>query len=449
MRFFIIILLFLLLPISCKNGNDILASTNKGEITRSEFNEWLESRNIPVESVYKDRYSMSDYIRQIAVEKLTAIKAENNGYDKETVYKTIENTIYKNHLSTFFIEKKSREITFNEKAADLSIIRLFIKKDKVKERSIEEENKKKIIFNLLDELKAGKDFNELAAKFSEDAASQKKGHLGIVPENILEDAIKKAVGLLNENDYTKEPVMAGRSLCLIKLHKRYDINEKNIRNIVTDNDNAERILDFYKNKSLDEILIRISDNKSITSKIDTASFNNRDEVIFSIDGEDFTAAELEEILKLFYSLRYGIPSAEKFSVNEKRMTSEKIFKERLFASEAKRQLLDEDPVFKRNWFYLKRATLAGAFKYDLLMKNMPVTDEDVRKEYLQNKMTSYYKIKKINNKEIKVYLAFNDVKTSIKNKLNRDKLKSLKKQWDNDILSEGNYKIVNKDFLIN
>jgi len=449
MRFFIIILLFLLLPISCKNGSDILASTNKGEITRSEFNGWLESRNIPVESVYKDRYSMSDYIRQIAVEKLTAIKAENNGYDKETVYKTIENTIYKNHLSTFFIEKKSREITFNEKAADLSIIRLFIKKDKVKERSIEEENKKKIIFNLLDELKAGKDFNELAAKFSEDAASQKKGHLGIVPENILEDAIKKAVGLLNENDYTKEPVMAGRSLCLIKLHKRYDINEKNIRNIVTDNDNAERILDFYKNKSLDEILIRISDNKSITSKIDTASFNNRDEVIFSIDGEDFTAAELEEILKLFYSLRYGIPSAEKFSVNEKRMTSEKIFKERLFASEAKRQLLDEDPVFKRNWFYLKRATLAGAFKYDLLMKNMPVTDEDVRKEYLQNKMTSYYKIKKINNKEIKVYLAFNDVKTSIKNKLNRDKLKSLKKQWDNDILSEGNYKIVNKDFLIN
>ncbi len=449
MRFFIIILLFLLLPISCKNGSDILASTNKGEITRSEFNGWLESRNIPVESVYKDRYSMSDYLRQIAVEKLTADRAEKNNYQNQKIYKTIENTLYKNHLSTFFIDQKSRETVFSEKGADISIIRVFVKANNSRDRSVEEEHKKRIINNLIVELEAGKDFNELAAKFSEDAASQKKGHLGVVPESILDDEIKKAISSLNENDYTKEPVRVGNSFCLVKLHKRYDINEKNIRNVVTDKDNAERIIDYYKNRSLDEIINRISKEKSIVSKIDTASFRSRSEIIFSIDGEIFTVGELEDILKLFYSLKYGMPSTDEFSLKEKQMTSSKIFKERLFASEAKRESMEENSVFKRNWFYLKRAALAGSFKYETLMKDLPVTDEEIRTEYLKNKTASYYKTKKVNNKETKIFLSFNDVKSSIKNKLNREKLKSLKKQWDNEILSVGNYKIIDKEFLVN
>ncbi|HPS88131.1 MAG TPA: peptidylprolyl isomerase [Spirochaetota bacterium] len=449
MRYAAILSLILLLPLSCKKGNDVFASIDGGVITRSEFNDWLESRKIPVESVYKDRYSMSDYLRQLAVEKLTAIKAEKNNYNNEKIYKTIENNLYKNHLAAFFINKRSKEIAFNEKGADLSIIRLFIKKADAKDRIIEEGYKKRIMANLLAELKTGKDFNELAAKYSEDAAAQKKGHLGIVPENILEVEIKNAVDLLKENDYTKEPVIAGKSLCLIKLHKRYDITEKNIKNIVTDKSNAERIIDFYKNRSLDETLNRILKEKRIVSKIDTSSYKNSDEVIFSIDGERFTSGYLEDILNLFYSLKYGMPSTKGFSVKEKRITSEKIFREHLFASEGRKEYMEESPVFQRDWFYLRRATLAGAFKYSILMKKALVTDEETLAEYIQNKTTKYYKIKKMNNKEIKVYLAFKDIKNSIKNKLGRDKLKSLKKQWDKEILSEGNYKIVNKDFLIN
>jgi len=448
MRYYILLLLFVLLPFSCKSGSDILAVTGAGDITRSEFNDWLESRNIPVESVYKDRFSMSDYLRQIAVEKLTADRADKNNYQNQNIYKTIEKTLYKNHLSTFFIDQKSRETAFNEKGADISIIRVFIKSNNSRDRSIEEEHKKRIIYNLLAELTAGKDFNELAVRFSEDAASQKKGHLGVVPENILDDEIKNAISNLNEKDYTKEPVIVGNSFCLVKLHKRYDMNEKNIRNIVADKDNAERIIDYYKNRSLDEIINRISKEKNILSKIDTASYRSRGEIIFSIDGENFTSGELEDILKLFYSLKNGMPSTEEFSLKEKKLTSGKIFKERLFASEAKRESMEENPVFKRSWFYLKRAALAGSFKYETLMKNLPVTDEEIRKEYLQNKTTSYYKTKKINNKETKIFLAFSDVKTSIKNKLNREKLKSLKKQWDNEILSEGNYKIIDKEFLV-
>ena len=439
----------ILLPCSCQKGTDILATSSAGDITRSEYHDWLESRSIPLDSVYKDKIAMSDYLRQITVEKLTAAKAENAGYSKDNTYITIENTLYKNLLATYFTEQQRDGTAFNEKAADISIIRIFYKNLRDKDLSIEENNKKNIIVNILAELKSGKDFNELAGKYSEDSVSQKKGHLGIIPENIMDEKIKNALDQLSENDYTKEPVQIGQSICLIKLHKRYNLNEKNIKKIVTDKENAERIIDFYNNKNMNEVLNQLINEKKLISHIDKATYSNEKEIIFTVDGENFTTADLELILKLFYSLKYGLPPTEGFSIKEKRITSGKIFKERLFASEAVRIGLDNNASFKKKWFYLKRATLAGAFKYEMLLKNSIITKEDIWNEYVNNKESKYYKIKKVNKIEVKVILPFKDVKTAISNRLKRDKLKTLKKKWDNDLTVEGNYNILNKDFLIN
>ncbi len=448
MKALLILTLLFILPLSCKNNNDIFAEIKGDNITRGEFNDWLESRGIPAESVYKDRIAMSDFLSQIAVEKLTAVKAESVGYNNDNSYKTIEDTLNKNLLATYYTDKISDNIIFNEKAADISIIRIFLKKEKTPESIRENEDKKRVIQYLLNELKSGRDFNELAVKYSEDALSQKKGRMGILPENVMEDSIRTAVSILSENEYTKEPLAIGNSLCLIKLHKRYDLNEKNIKSVVTEKQNAERIIDFYKNKQIDDIRVKIINERSIISNIETASFAKVSEVIFSIDGESFTSGQLDDILKLFYSLKYGIPNSEMFSLKEKRMTSEKILKERLFASEAEKKHLNDELAFKRNWMYLKRATLAGAYKYNILMNKLSVTNEEIMKDYEQNKNLKYYSIKKIGNREKKQFLAYNDVRLSIKNQISRERLKALKKKWDNEILNEGNYKIINQDFSV-
>ncbi len=448
MKAYILFLIIFLFSFSCKQNDDVFAIFNEGNITRLEFNDWLESRNILAESVFKDKYSMTDYLRQMAVEKLTAIKAEKEGYANDKSYKTVENTLYKNLLATYFTDNKSRDIIFNEKAADVSIIRVFLKQDISAEASKENENKKRIIYFLLEQLNSGKDFNDLAGKYSEDAASKKNGHLGIIPENAMEDIIKKAVNLLNENEYTKEPVAVGNSLCLIKLHKRYELTEKNIKEIVG-KENSDRIIDFYKNKNLDSIWEQILKKRNIKPTLDNVLYKKNKDIVFTVDGENFTAEQLEDILKLFYSLKYGMPSTEKFSQKEKQMTSERIFKERLFASEAEKIKMNENAEFKRNWYYLKRATLAGAYKYNILMNQLLIDKEDIMKEYLLNKTTRYYKVKKVNNIDKKVFLPYNDVRVEIKNQLSRAKLKSLKKKWDNDILNEGKFRILNKDFLVN
>jgi len=434
--------------LSCKNGSDIIATINGGEITRLEFNDWLESRKIPAGSVYKDKYAMSDYLRLLAVEKLTAEKALKSGFGDEKNYRIIENTLYKNLLATRLTDKKKEEITFSETGYDISIIRLFSKNETVKEHSLEKENKNKLMIFLLSELAAGKDFNELAGKYSEDAASRKKGRLGIVPESVMDDGIKNSVIKLKENEYTKEPVILGKSICLVKLHKRYELNEKNIKSIITEKENEERVIEYYKNKFIDEMLKNIQKEKNIVPDINKTSFRNNT-VIFSIGAENFTSSELDAILKLFYSLKNGIPSDGNFPDEEKIITSQKIFKERLLASEAQKILLEEDPSFKRDWFYLKRATLAGAYKFNILSKGIKIKDADIRNEYERNKTIRYIKIQNKNNKEIKIILTFNEAKPIIINQLNRENLKLSRKKWDNEILAEGNFKIINKGFLIN
>ncbi len=448
MKIINIIPVIFLLALSCNKGSEIFAVINGENITRQEFNDWLESRNISVKSVYKDKFAMNDYLRQVAVEKVTAYKAENSGFKNEEIYKTVEKTLYKNLLSTFYSNKQREEVNFAENAVDISIIRLFLKKESVDE-SRELENKQYILESILNELKSGKDFNELAAKFSEDAAAKKKGHLGIIPELVLEEDIRRAVSQLNENEYTREPVRSGRSLCLIKLHKRYALNEKNIIDVVKEKMNSDRIIDFYKNKNLDEQYNKILKETSIISNIDTAGFKKRGELIFSIDGDSFTSGELDDILKLFYSLKHGVLSVDEFPIKEKKITSEKILKERLFAQMAERISIDKDPVFKRNWFYLKRATIAGSFKYQILQKSIKVTNEEVRSEYFKNRDTKYYRIKNIKGKETKFLLSFQDSRKDIINYLNREKLKSIKKVWDDGIINEGNFKILSKDFSIN
>jgi len=436
-RLFIIILISLSLY-ACKSGNDQFAVYTGGSIIRTEFNEWLESRNMSVDLVYRDKYAMGDFIRQIAVEKLTSEIAEKSNYDKDRLYLQIEKTLYKNLLSTFYSAAVKEDITFTDNAVDISIIRLFIN-DGGRILHVNKQNKKKLIRQIISELNSGADFNFLAKKYSEDSLSSKDGHLGIIPESLLEKEIVETLSFLKENEYTKKPVILKGAICLIKLHGRHIITEKNIRNIINDKKNIERILDYYNSKALDELRLKSSGNKNITSNIDKASFRNKNEILFSIDGEIFTTEELYNILNLFFLLRNGYLPVAEFTLKEMKTTAEKIFRERIIALEASIQGIDFNSKFKLKWHYLKRAALAALYKYNIFIKDINFTEKDILQEYLRNKDKKYYKIERRKNKEKKIYLSYREAKNNIRSLLAREKLKSLKKSWDDNILADNNY----------
>jgi hypothetical protein len=440
MKKILVLILVILLQPACKSGDDRLATYTGGYITRTEFKEWLESRNMPVDLINRDKYAVSDYLCQIAVEKLTSDLAEKSLYNRGKLYLLIENTLYKNLLSTFYSGIVKDGITFNVTAVDISIIRLFTEKNG-KPIPAGGKDKYKIILQILSELKSGADFNVLAKKYSEDAASAKNGRLGFIPEELLEKEIASAVAYLEENEYTSEPVILKGSLCLIKLHSRQKITEKNIANVITEKKNIEIIFDYYKTRALNETYMKIAGEKNIILKTDKSSFMHNKEVLFTIAGETFTTGELADILKLFFILKNGYPPVDEFTFAEKKTTAEKIFRERIIALEAARQGIESDSKFRRNWAYLKRAALSGLYKYNVFMKDINLTEKDILQEYYLNKEKKYYKIEKQNNKEKKIYLSYNEAKNKITTLLAKEKIKSLKKKWDKDILEENNYKL--------
>ncbi len=437
--------LLLLLLISCKMGSDILATTNAGDITRSEFEEWLQSRKISVEKVYDDRYAMSDYLKQLAIEKLTAHKGEVSGYANEKQYLTIEKAMYKNLLSSFYKESRWRELAFSEEAADISIIRIFYDP---KEPHGDKETKRKLVMNILARLKAGEDFNILAGRYSEDAASRKSGRLGILPYSLMEDGLRTTVSTMGESGYTHIPVVIGNSFCLIKLHKKYVLNEKDLKNTVTDKNQYDRIVNYQREKYIDRLLADAGSRKDVISNIDRAQYVSQGEIIFSVNGENFTAGDLSDILNLFHSLKTGTAPANGFTLKEKKATAEKILSESIMALEGARMSLDKSPDFVRNWKYLKRATLSGAYKYSVLMNKVSVSYDEVLKEYRENRGAKYTKKKVKNGRELKIPLNFAEVKDSIKKEISRERLLSLKKSWDEETLEQGAFSIRDRRFLV-
>lgn len=435
----------MLLLLSCKMGGDVIATTTAGDITRTEFEEWLQSRKIAVERVYDDSYSMSDYLKQIAVEKLTAKKGEDAGYSNDKKYLIIEKTLYKNLLSTFYQERRSAELTFSEEAADISIIRVFYKADGSNTGKVE---KRKVVLSILERLKSGTDFNILASRYSEDAASKKNGRIGIVPFSLMENGLSSAVSVLKESQYTLNPVELGNSFALVKLHKRYSINEKNLKDAVTDKNNRDRILHYQREKFIDTVVNELRSGKDIVSYIDRSQFTDEKGVLFSINGESFTSGELDVILNLFYTLKNGVAPADGFPLKEKRLTSGKIFNERLMALDAERIAIDKNPEFIRNWFYLKRATLSGAYKYSVLTTGISVGENEIRQEYNSNLEGRYSKKITKNGREVVIPLQFAGVRDQIKKNISRDKLKSLKKKWDSEILKEGAFNIKDRLFSV-
>jgi hypothetical protein len=437
---------------ACKGDNDVLVSFKGGNITRGEFHAWMKSRNLSKESILKKKANQKIKLKQMATDRIAFIEAEKSGFTKSEELKELMKLVKNNFLAGFFVRKIRSSIEFKEEALKLKIIKLTVKNFRI-------ENKKRITLsknelegefkkaaekakNIIAELEKKKSFSELAKKHSDDFSKKKGGELGYLVEGMREPEVLKAAKALKPGEYTKEPVKTRNSLYIVMLDDKKEITDKNISSIITEKkkaDGLKRRLQMNAAKSLEKNLMNTPDLKNM---IETASYTNPEEVLFSVGENSFKVSDLNRILE--FSKERRAASGKKMKdpdIKRKKHLVKRILRQELLVKEAQKRGIDKTPEYNQNWKFIKEYTLAGEYKNSIASKGVDVSDEEIKREYEKNKKRAYTKKSKKGKKMVATVQPFNDVKDKIKYTLYHRKRSRNRSTWERDLLKKYEMKI--------
>lgn len=424
------ILIAVIIPFiaGCTSGKDVLALINNQPLERNELREWAEARKISPELLRTDPLAAKNMLKQLALEKIISEKASAEGFDRNTDYLRIRETVYRNFLTSYYNSRHFRKLKFREKCADISIIRVYFKGAA---GGADYKEKSSIIYNtILPALGRGEDFSSLAKKYSMDSAKSKGGSLGFVPVKMLEDEMQSAVLLLKEGAYTVKPVMAGNSFCLIRLNRIVELTEENVDLYITDKVTRGRINAYVKREAVEISEKSLRSNPGIVSHLSSARFTSDGELLFSAGSVICTVGDIKKILNVFYMLKNN-ETRNVFPAEELKTTAERMFRETLLSSEAMRLGYNNDLEFMKNWRYLERATLAGMYKSSYIIKNVNVSREEVESAYKSSKMKKKSVKSPVNNPVSE--------KEGIYSRMYRSKFRQVKDEWEKSLLNENGY----------
>ena len=262
---------------------------------------------------------------------------------------------------------------------------------------------------------------------------------------------KLTSGKALENNFDKDPYF-------IKLHdiiyrnytaayfRDYIYDNMDFNETAADESSLEDVKKHLLEAALERIEKNAFDSFNVKSYITEISYSRGSEVIFSVSGETFTVKDLNDILEIFYELKYGSKPLKKMTKENKILTSRRILSETLQFREAIARGIHKDSEFVKRWDMLKRSALSGAYKYRTLADAVAVTAADVSDEYRSNLNKRYYRIQERGGAHIKVPIPFSEVRESISHQLFRDKMTSVRKKWDKSILSESNF-VINESLI--
>jgi peptidyl-prolyl cis-trans isomerase C len=429
--------LSMLIP-ACSSKGDILARMEGHIITRGEFYHWLENRGLPVTEIMKNREAAVMNLEQLAAEKLTAEKAVNSGFAKDPYYRKLHDIVYRNYAVSFYRGKLEENLKFTSTAADIGIISIDYKGNRnsksFRDALLLMKNK------VLPELKKGISFEEAARRFSQDESASEGGGIGFIIPSMYGDDFAAEVLKLGADEFTPEPVVIGNSVLLIKVKRYADINEKNIKKIISDEHNLERIKNYMLESALRENEKKSISEHNVVSRIDSVSWSKPGDIIFTIDGDNFTVRDLDEILEIFSGLKYGSRPFYRATAEEKVTAVRRLLREMLLFKEAAAKGIESDPDFKIRWELVKRSVISGAYKYIRFSNEFSVTRKDILNEYKR--------LKALNPRQRGEVPGLSVLSPEVENRIREELFKaavlSFKKEWDSKVLRDSGFIINDK-----
>lgn len=236
----IAILLLVLIGVSTKNtktkdGDDIVVKVDGKTITADDLYKALKKQNgesvainLIDEYILDKEYKTTDEMKESAESTIENYKTTyGDSYTQFLQYnglnssKELKNLLIKNSKLTLvteayikdnLTEKEMKDYYENSIYGDISAKHILISFDydddaTDEEKEAKEKEAKQKALEIIDKLKNGEDFSELAKKYSTDTGSKENGgDLGYFNTGDMLEEFEKAAYKLNVNEYTLEPV---------------------------------------------------------------------------------------------------------------------------------------------------------------------------------------------------------------------------------------------------
>jgi len=425
--------LFVLMSFSCHSDNDIIAEMKSRKITRSEFHHWLRDHNINPAEIYKNPEETEKQLKQMAVEIVTVDTALSEKFDTTPFYNNIHRAVYANLLSSYYKIEIQKNLVYNETAAEIKLIKLYVPGD-VNYSSRRDVFRDKIALAnyIIQQIKSGTGFDELSRKYSEEKNDSSADKAHVIPLILLDKDISQKIKNLQDGDCASEPVVHQNSIIIVKLVRRLNLTNGNAEGVINDKKIYDRFLESISEGAIDYIIAENGADLDVVSNIGRAQFKNRNEILFSINGKPFIYGDLDDLLSLFIFLKteeagYAAEQAVKKNI------SFSILNEQILSYIAEKRGIADNKDFRKKWEPVRLSTLAGAYKYYIISdkyicKNL-VVDENIHRKPADSEID---------------YKDHERGRSAVYSNTENKSFEQIKSEWEIRLLNEVNFNIHNK-----
>lgn len=453
----LVIAVFLLASIAgCKSDSDVLATYKGGDIKRGDFNKWLEAKRLKQDSLMKSKKKQIDKLEQMMLEKITIMKAREEGFDKTKDYLALEEMATEGQLMKRLYDREVRDkATFSEEAVKMSQIFL-----RVKDYTIDNTKKNKKIMlskadlekevkatmekaaDIIKKLEGGESFAELAKKHSEDFSKRKGGDMGFVVKDMVTPELTDIVFSMKPGEYTREPVKTDKGVYIVKVEEKKTLTEKNIDDIITDKGQAMRFKNGMLRKYAETYIDGLMSAKDVAYYEDKALSKNQQAVLFKIGDKSYTVGDFNNRMELKNKgMSKNMPKMPEITGERKKGLAKNYFKYEILKRNALEKGIDKDPEYIKEADVYKESILSREYSNKIFESDVTVSNQEMLDEYNQNKDKRYYKMEKKGKNKVKKIESFASAKERIERNLLSKKKAEKRKQWKDDIIKEYQFKV--------
>jgi parvulin-like peptidyl-prolyl isomerase len=366
-------------------GQKIVAMLNDEPITLEEFKQELATLNmVRTEKEKTDKKNEGELLQRLINSRLIVQEGRRIGLDELPDVKNLADVFSKVTLREMLVERRSKDVKADAKGVE-RLYRELIKEWKITSTLIQKEEDAK---KAEDELKAGKNFDELVKNLIESGKAKGGEEKNYLKKKDLNPEISGALSKME----------VGQISPIIRLKNGFVILKvENIR--YPDNPEAKEKarqegLSLEKGKELRRYSDALMKKHSVIHQkvLDSIDFEAKEpgfkellkdkRIIAEIKGEKpITVGELTEQLRqgLYHGADQAIQSKK---INSKKVpTLEEMIYKRVFRKEALRLGIDKTREYKLRVSNYEKSVIFGAFVEKVILPEVKITEGESKKYY--------------------------------------------------------------------